>query len=293
MFTQPITQIIEQRFSCRTYQKRPIDEAVKQNLGQALDLSAMGPLGTRTRFELIAASEGDSKILIGLGTYGFIKNAAGFVIGATQPHQPNQIDFGYLMETIVLQATDLGLGTCWLGGTFTKSKFAKKISLEKGEIIPCVTSVGYISDNPRKIDQTIRSTARSDKRFPWDKLFFENNFSTPLTEQTAGEFATPIKMVRKAPSASNKQPWRIIKQGNAFHFYLHRTPGYRSSRYAKMLRFADLQLVDMGIAMCHFELTAKEMNLAGKWVVDEPDIQKPEEISEYVVSWAEAVAPSR
>jgi nitroreductase len=288
MFTQPITQIIPQRFSCRTYSNRPIDEAVQQRLLDAVRSSEIGPLGTQTRFVLIASSDDDSKILRGLGTYGFIKNAAGFMVGATQDQKLNLLDFGYLMEKTILQATDFGLGTCWLGGTFTRSKFAKKINLEKDEIIPCVVSIGYIADKPRRIDQTIRTTARSDKRFPWEKLFYDGDFSIPLTEEEASDFAIPIEMVRKAPSASNKQPWRIIKTSDNFHFYLRRTPGYRTNRYAKTLKFADLQMVDMGIAMCHFELTAKEMGLAGTWTIDEPGIKKPEEISGYVVSWAQA-----
>ena len=33
---------------------------------------------------------------------------------------------------------------------------------------------------------------------------------------------------------------------------------------------ADLQRVDMGIAMCHFELAARERGLAGRWVVEQP-----------------------
>jgi hypothetical protein len=43
--------------------------------------------------------------------------------------------------------------------------------------------------------------------------------------------------------------------------------------------------MDMGIAMCHFELTAREAGLKGEWVVKEPEIEKPDELTEYSVSW--------
>ena len=94
-------------------------------------------------------------------------------------------------------------------------------------------------------------------------------------------------MVRLGPSASNKQPWRIIKDGNAWHFYLQRTRGYGDGLTFKLLRLADLQRVDMGIAMSHFELTATELGLKGQWVIQEPEIEKPDRLTEYTVSWVE------
>jgi hypothetical protein len=51
-----------------------------------------------------------------------------------------------------------------------------------------------------------------------------------------------------------------------------------------ILRLADLQRVDMGIAMCHFEITASELGLNGIWVLDDPKIQIPES-TEYTVTW--------
>jgi hypothetical protein len=33
-----------------------------------------------------------------------------------------------------------------------------------------------------------------------------------------------------------------------------------------------LQNIDMGIAMCHFELTAQEFGLKGKWEIIDPQI---------------------
>ena len=36
---------------------------------------------------------------------------------------------------------------------------------------------------------------------------------------------------------------------------------------------ADLQRVDIGVAMCHFELTAREQGLAGEWVKDHAELK--------------------
>src|ERR1035437_711491 len=140
---QPIKKIIERRYSCRFYINEPIQETHKQALRRFLETQQIGPLGTHARFKLVAATQDDRQSLKGLGTYGFIKNPTGFIIGALRQGSKNLEDYGYLLEHTILSATDIGLGTCWLGGSFTKSSFAKKISLLDNETIPAVVSIGY------------------------------------------------------------------------------------------------------------------------------------------------------
>lgn len=48
---------------------------------------------------------------------------------------------------------------------------------------------------------------------------------------------------------------------------------------------ADLQRVDMGISLCHFELTVRDVGHEGEWVVAEPDVGRLPQLAEYVVSW--------
>ena len=63
------------------------------------------------------------------------------------------------------------------------------------------------------------------------------------------------------------------------HFYEYKEPGY-SDRFPY-----DIQRIDMGIAVCHFDLAVKEKNIAGHFVTDnKPDIICPANI-EYVFSW--------
>ena len=141
-----ITEIIRERFSCRSYLDRPIEEAKQQRLREMMESLRAGPFGSPLRFQLAAAGEEDRNSLRGLGTYGFIKGASGFIIGATRPAPMNLEDYGYALERLVLLATELGLGTCWLGGSFTRSGFARKIGAAKDEQIPAVASIGYIAD---------------------------------------------------------------------------------------------------------------------------------------------------
>lgn len=285
-FTKPITDIIKQRISVRTYAQRPIEPDKEATLKAFTAAHRSGPFQTKLRFELITARPGDTETLKGLGTYGQIKHPAGFIIGAMQAGSRNLEDFGYAMQEIILCATDLGLGTCWLGGSFQPSHFAKAIGVQSGETVPAATSVGYPAEKPSLRDSFIQFVAKPRQRLAWEKLFFQHTFATPLPQEQAGDYATPLEMVRIAPSASNHQPWRIIKDtaGHRFHFYLQRTPGYNRSEN-RFLKTADLQRADIGIAMCHFELTAQEQGLTGTWQVTDPGLTPLPEHTEYIVSW--------
>ncbi len=282
-YNNAVTDIIKQRFSCREYLENPIKETKRRQLQSFLSSPQTGPFGTQVRFELVAATPQDPNILKGLGTYGFIKNPGGFIISAVTDTGKGLEDLGYLMERIILFATDIGLGTCWLGGSFTKSRFARKISARNGELVPIVTSIGYAANGSQS--DRIRERVGSARRRAWEEMFFDRQFGAPISHNAAGAYAEPLEMVRLGPSASNKQPWRIIKDGNVWHFNLQRTPGYRTGWLARLARVADMQRVDMGIAMSHFELAANELGLGGEWQVKEPRIAKPDELTEYTVSW--------
>ena len=284
-FDCPVAEIIAQRYSCRAYDKTPIAPEQAAQLTAFAEAITRGPLGAPLRFDVAVARRDDPQALRGLGTYGFVKDPAGFIIGAVGPGVKNLEDFGYGMEAVVFHATSLGLGTCWLGGSFKRSRFARRIRASGAESVPAVVATGYAVEGIRTRDR-LRRVAGSDSRLPWEALFFRSRFGSPLPEAGAGPYAAPLAMLRLAPSASNRQPWRLVQDGARYHFYLQRThrhgPGTLASR---LLGIADLQRVDMGIAMCHFELTARELGLAGEWVVDNPDGSTAAEAPEYVVTW--------
>lgn len=283
-YEQSVLSLIRLRYSCRTYEDVPIAAEKRQALAEFAATRQKGSLGTPARFALITATENDRNALRGLGTYGIIRGATGFVLGAVQRGPHDMEDFGNLLEQIVLYATDLGLGTCWLGGTYTRSSFARKLALREDEVLPALIAMGNIAGRRSLVDHIVRGAAQGDRRFPWERLFFDGDFAHPLHEEAAGAYAMPLKMVRLAPSASNKQPWRVVRDGSAWHFYVQRTPGYTQGP-ARAFVHGDLQRVDLGIAMCHWEFAAAELGLPGTWAVQEPAIARPDTFTEYVVSW--------
>jgi hypothetical protein len=278
LFGEPVMEIIRRRRSVRTYSKLPIPADIKEKLHQYFR-QLKGPFQARIRFGLLDKLEIKTDAKIKLGTYGVIQGASSFIAAAVEKKEHSLEHLGYVFENLILYLTSLGLGTCWMAGTFNKSQFSKAMRIRTDEILPIVTPVGYASEKRSLIEILMKPSPNLKKRKTWNELFFKDSFNTPLDEADAGAYAMPLEMVRLAPSASNKQPWRIIKTNGHFHFYLA-----HNTLYTRMYPY-DIQKIDMGIAMFHFESTANESGLKGRWEIQTPALVNVHRELEYIITW--------
>ncbi|MBK5211255.1 MAG: nitroreductase [Coriobacteriia bacterium] len=299
-FQKSAQELIRKRKSSRTYETVVIDTDTWAKLEDYVKLSN-AQSSDKARFVLVdieEMAEGPGKKL---GTYGMIAGARSFIVGVVSKENKDELAFGYLFEKIILFATDLGLQTCWLGGSFNRKDFGESVDLRDDELLAIVSPVGIAKEKLRLPESLMRKAIGADHRKPWGELFFDGDESTPLTEKRAGAYAVPLEMVRLGPSASNKQPWRVVYEGpddaghndrngaghndaprdGVFHFYLCATKGYGATGF-------DMQLNDIGIAKCHFELAAEELGLHGAWV-DATGKLSPDEWR-YITTWVPADA---
>ncbi len=271
-----ISEIIQSRISRRTYRPEPFTDILIEKIRHRIAEILVGPLGTSLSFTLVSREDTASQKLK-LGTYGFIQGASYFIAGQIEPSLTGFIDYGYTLEELILEFTGMGIGTCWLGGTFDRGEFSKAIGRKEGFIIPAITPVGYASETRGMGERLIRLGAGSERRLPHEKLFFDGNLSTPMLPPHGHPLKSILEAVRMGPSASNNQPWRIIADGNLFRFYISRKPGYQ-----KAFSQVDMQMLDMGIAMSHFDLVAREKGIIPEWKISK---EAPGfESLEYVIS---------
>ncbi|UMZ73666.1 nitroreductase family protein [Natranaerofaba carboxydovora] len=283
-FNKDITEVIKKRSSIRTYKPVALSEEVESDLKNYSN-SIESPFSSEVRFVFLNDDSFVKETGGKIGTYGVIKGAKNFVTGVVKEDEAySLLNLGYTLEKLILYATSLGLGTCWLGGTFNIKGLDKLTGLKENEFLPIITPIGYPDTKKSMIDKIMKTAAGSKKRKSWEKLFFNNSINSPITKEKAGYYETPLEMVRLAPSASNFQPWRIIKENNNWHFFME---------YSKVVNKAigfDIQKIDMGIAMCHFELSALEKGLNGQWIInDKLDITCFEGINnlQYIATWEE------
>jgi len=280
-YSRSIIEIIRERTSRRSFTPQPVEA---EKLGALRDCftALEGPFGGTARFVILDTTGWGEGKINALGTYGTIQGARLFIVGLIRRGEHDMEDFGYQFEKVILRATDLGLGTCWIGGIFNRSRFADKAGICEDEVLPAISPLGYATPKRGVADSIIRWSAGSRNRRPWRELFFHGSFEMTLTESAAGRYLDPLEMLRLGPSASNRQPWRVIKEPgrDIFHLYLRRSKGYD-----RLIKAVDLQRLDLGIAMSHFELTARELGLVGRWEKMPPSFSRLPERTEYLQSW--------
>lgn len=272
----PIEETVNNRVSTRTYEEREISESDKEKLMTYANALA-NPFGVPVSFQLLETT-GESNAQK-LGTYGVIKGTKTFM-GVTVPNGEFALEaVGYEFEQLVLYATHLGIGTCWLAATFNRDAFSTALKVKEGDLFPAISPIGYPAERKSLTESLFRKTLKSNQRKGWDELFFKNDFQTPLTERDAGAYKTPLEMLRLAPSATNSQPWRILQEDGCYHFYAKINSD--SSEKHPMA----IQRVDVGISANHFHLSALEKKLAGRFEkLIEHDRVAPKNLH-YLFSW--------
>ena len=274
-YSMPIQELIRLRKSVRTYTGASIEDNKKTELLDFIN----GLSGEEHRFELIdfSFSEGTK-----IGTYGMIKGAKAYIVGIMPKREGCNLHasfrFGYDFEKIILKATDLGLGTCWMAATFNNGDVSRLVDLDDEEQVVMISPIGY-AGKKRAAEKLTRFFAKADNRKPWSELFFNQDDTVPLTQADVNGYGQAFEMVRIAPSAANSQPWRIIKRNDLFEFYAA-TASYASKPDQKI----DMTYNDMGIALSHFQLTAESLGLDGEWKMIDGDMSGLGELT-YVGSW--------
>jgi nitroreductase len=234
------------RKSRRSFDEQPVDAAVLDGLGRRF--ASFHPF-PGARVALVPRPP--EAVLRGLvGNYGRITGApayAAFIGEADAPLVHAAV--GYAGEAFILEATVLGLATCWVSGFFRPDAVRAHIHVAPSERVFAVTPVGRAVEELTRRDRIYRALAHSASRKPLSELM--EAAGTPLEpwQQKAFEAA------RLAPSAGNRQPWRF--SAGPGYVEIGASGGRDNDRFSKRL--------DCGIAMLHLELAARAGGKRGAW----------------------------
>lgn len=269
-----IIQIIKKRKSSRTFNKVSLKPADKRDLENFIIENSKGLGNEVVNFKIIEMNDADRQMKL---DYGMIKGHNTYILGTAKSTTASRVNYGYLMEKIVLKSTEMNLSTCWIG-VFDSTYFNDIISADGFEI-PSIIIVGYSDDKPTYQDKFLRFSVKASKRQSWDKSFFNYKLKTPLEPEYVKKYSDSLEMVRLAPSSGNTQPWRVFfdETLNEFHFY--------KKVISKRYELKGLHDIDMGIALSHFELTSLQNGLSGSWLKHaKEDINLIDDL-QYTMTW--------
>jgi nitroreductase len=269
-----IKEIIKSRYSCRTYIQTALKPADKENLERFIIENCKGLEDETVAFKIIEKSDSDNQLKL---NYGMIRGHNTYVLGTSKSSIESRVNYGYLLEKIVLKATETGISTCWIG--YFDYGFFNEISIEAGFEIPALIIAGYSEEKQPYLDKFVRFAINATKRTSWDKLFFDYIMKTPLNPEKVIKYSDSLEMVRLAPSSGNTQPWRVFfdETENEFHFF--------KKPISKRYESRGLHDVDMGIALSHFELMSLQNELSGRWLKHANGIVRTMDDLQYIRTW--------
>ncbi len=220
--TMDIQQAIIERHSVRSFTDQRIEGELKSSLEEAIEAC------NRESGLNIQMCLDEPDAFGGMRAhYGKFENCKNYIalIGKAGTDEK----CGYYGERPVLKAQQLGLNTCWVGMTYTKSKVP--CILNKGEKIQLVIALGYgkTAGRPHKSKDVMQLCRVEGEMADWFKKGME---------------ATML-----APTAMNQQMFIIMQSGNTVS--------------AKPLA-AFFSKFDLGIVKYHFEIGAGKENFSWK-----------------------------
>lgn len=161
----PFLRLASSRRSIRAFQDRPVE---REKLLACLEAARLAPSACNAQpWKFIVVDDPAVKVRLAeaafSGIYKVCRHAAGAPVlvavasrrGSRWAWLGNQVqgtvfrlvDIGISCEHFVLQAHELGLGTCWLGWFDAKAS-AKVLGVPRGTRLEMLLSVGYPAESP-------------------------------------------------------------------------------------------------------------------------------------------------
>ena len=179
------------RHSVRQYKDEPIADELSAKLNALID-DCNGE--SNLHMQLITNDPECFDTL--LAHYGKFTNVKNYIAIAGPKARPDTDELGgYYGQKIVLEAQRMGLNTCWVGGTFGRSKCKAKVA--SGEKIVCVIAIGYGENEGAK-----------HRSKPLEK------FCTLKEEDMPAWFKDGVEAAMMAPTALNQQKFSISLNGD-------------------------------------------------------------------------------
>jgi len=148
-----VIEAIRKRYSCRAYQDKPIEN---EKLDCVLEAARLAPSAKNLqdwRFVVVTDRQTKHRLAEAANNQMFIENAGAIIVACSINKEKMRcgqalgpIDVAIALEHISLQATELGLATCWIG-SFYPDKVRNVIGVPEDIDIIELMAVGYPADS--------------------------------------------------------------------------------------------------------------------------------------------------
>ncbi|KKM10578.1 hypothetical protein SY88_12990 [Clostridiales bacterium PH28_bin88] len=146
-------EAIRVRVSVRTYRPDPVDPTTMERLRASIRSAVPFFPALGARIELISEPERAGRIFTGLNkVFGRVPHA---LVGLSLRDPGAYENLAFMEEQVVLEATKLGLGTCWIAGNFNFEEAARMLRATAGEVASNAIAFG---DGQSSLYNTVNSS---------------------------------------------------------------------------------------------------------------------------------------
>ena len=283
-----LVEAIQERRSIRNYSDKPIPREILDKIHEYTNSKELmsGPFGNNFKIVVLQKRMDETP-----GTYGYIKNPPAVLAGVSTYEKYTLFELAYVFHRLVLYLVSQGLQTCWVGASFKHDDIVQAGGVEENEIVPAIAFFGYQIENKNgerekhSFEKVMVMKLKPHNRRPFEEFGYFHNFSTPLTEETAGIFAEALNIAKLAPSAQNLQSWRVIvADDKTIHFYVEKKlMGMVGTGFRKYS--CPPEYVENGIFARTFTIYMENKGIEGKFSINDPKIALPSNDWEYMVTW--------
>jgi nitroreductase len=139
---------IKDRRSIRTYKDEDIP---KDRLDKLMEAARLAPsAGNRQiwKFIVIENEKIKNQLVTACNNQAFVGTASHVIAGIGDPDQKwHQVDLAIALEHIVLEAVELGLGSCWIGA-FNEEKVKRILKIPQDKKVVALLTVGIPAESP-------------------------------------------------------------------------------------------------------------------------------------------------
>lgn len=165
--------LVQARRSVRTFSDRAVTENLIKTVVEAARLAPSWKNHQGWHFVVVREREKIEELVDGGAVFGnkWLRNAPVLVIACGDPALSGDmngvsyisVDVSIAMEHLVLAATELGLGTCWVG-IFDAGKLKSALDIPGSMSIVALTPLGYPADGMSVRERLSRTAAGSKRR---------------------------------------------------------------------------------------------------------------------------------
>ncbi len=216
------------RKSRRSYLNQPIEQTKVSELCELVQ-----ECNEQSGLHIQFVEDGSAAFARFSKSYGMLSGVRSLLAMVARTDDPHHLEkVGYFGELLVLRATMLGLGTCWVGGTFENT--ACPCEIGEGRRLICVITVGCVTEQLGTKERALYGLTHLKKS--------KTNQLYSADQTPPSWFMDGVKAVELAPSAVNRKPVRMkYVDGVAF---------------IAIDKLDAVCFIDLGIAKYHFELAA-------------------------------------